>query len=318
MLYWKMFCSVVLSLTPATWCLIFVPLGVILVLVLKERGGVSTLGRDSVWKTLGRKWGTIGVFILAVACLLYLTDVLVGYYKTEYNQEFYEVLRQKSSKIGSANVRKSLVRKSAERMDETQLRDMANSYSASLSPEQRLPFLNSFLGSDLKPGVINWGALLAEKNDDPDKLSNFALNTTLPLDEEQRKLLKDEKWALFWASLREDQWVYISKQMFMAQNHESMVDILTNLVTELDSNESVRLAREMINLQYIGSRHLALRLANEAGQPELLWLFNTLVVGISWFRGIGWLALWILIGTTIVLQAGKMSSASRLFPVNRQ
>lgn len=318
MLYWKMFYSVVLSLTPATWFLIFGPLVVMIVLIVKERGSVSALGRDSVWKTLGRKWGTIGVFILSVACLAYLVDILVGYYKVEYNQNFYEVLRHETSKIGSVNIRKNLVRKSAARMDEMQLRDMANSYVASLVPEQRLTFLNSFLGSNLNSGLIIWGDLLATKNDNTNEVANFALKTTLPLDGEQRKLFKEEKWPLFWTGLREEQWKYVSKQMFDAQDHDSMVEILTDLVTGLDPNESVRLAREMLNTQYGGTRQLAVRFSNEAGVPGLFWLFNALVKGIIWLRGIIWFILWGSIGLVIVSQASKMKSSPRLFPVNRQ
>jgi hypothetical protein len=314
MLYWKMFCSVILSLTPATWCLIFAPLVVMLVLILKERGGVSALGQDSVWKTLGKKWGIIGFSILGVAGIAYLADVLVGYYKAEYNQEFYEVLRQQTSKIGSVNVRKTLVRKAAARMDDQELSDKANTYVGKLVPEQRLPFLNSFYGSHLNDGLIDWGDLLATKNSDTNAIPSLVLKTTLPLDEGQRKLING---ALIWPSLREEQWRYISKRILATQNHDSLVEILTNLVTELDPNESVRLAREIINAQY-GARHISLRLANEAGEPGLLGLFNVLIIGISWLRGIVWLALWVAVGLVIVAQARKMKSASRLFSVNRQ
>jgi hypothetical protein len=317
MLYWKIFCSVILSLTPATWCLIVLPLIVGILLVLKERGSVSALGRDSVWKTLGRKWGAVGFAILAVALAAYMADVLVGYYKPQYNQAFYEALRQQTSKIGTSNVRKALVRKAATRMEEGLLRDMANSYAASIAPEQRLNFLHSFLGSNLNDGIIQWGDLLASENSQTNGIPKFSLTTNLPLDQSQRKLYKDQNWTLFWPSLREEQWKYISKQLFATQNHESMVEILANLVTELNVNEGVRLAREMINTQYGGSRNLSMRIANEAGVPELLVLFDVLIIGISWLRGIVWLALWFIVGLVIVLQASKMKSSSRLFPVYR-
>lgn len=315
MLYWKIFYSVLLSLTPATWCLIVLPLIIGILLVLKERGNVSSLGRDNVWKTLGKKWGAVGFTILGVAIVAYMADVFLGYYKPQYNQAFYETLRQQTSKIGAANVRKALVRKAATRMEEGQLRDMANSYVASIAPEQRLNFLHSFLGSNLNYGIIHWGDLLASENGQTNGPPNFALKTNLPLDESQRQLYKDENWTTFWPSLRKEQWMHISKQMFAMQNHESMVEILTNLVTELDLNESVRLAREMISIQYAGPRNLSMRIANEAGAPELLVLFNVLIIGISWLRGIIWLLFWFIIGLVIVLQASKMKSASRLFPV---
>lgn len=318
MLYWTMFYTVVLNLTPATWFLIVAPFFVFLLMIVVGRKRVKAHKGDGIWAGIGKIWGQIGLCLLGITILAYAIDIGVGYFKVEYNQEYYEVLRKRTSKIGNANVRKMLVRQAASRIEETQLRDMANTYAAALVPEQRLPFLNSFLGSKLDPGLISWGGLLAKQPDNENAVGNFALKTTLPLDEAQRKLLESGDWPLFWPSLREEQWKYISKQMFVVQKQDAMIDILTNLVTELDPVESMRLAREMLNAQYIGPRHLAKRMANEAGRPELDWLFGFMISEISWLRGMIWLVVWLVVGLTIVAQAGRMKSSHRLFEVQHQ
>lgn len=317
MLYWTMFYTVLLSFTPATWCLIVAPLLVAGALVLKERGNVAALGHDSVWRTLGQKWGMIGYCILAVALVAYLTDVGLAYYSTKYNMSFYDTLRERTSKISNVNTRKTLVRKAAERMDEVQVRDLANSYTSTLTPEQRLPFLNSFCSSEIDSDLIKLGPLFWAKSEANQGTANFAEDTTLPLDDAQRKLYESKDKAAFWINLRVEQWRYISKQLFANQSHEAMVDILANLVTELDAKESMRLAQEMLNSQFAGTRHLATRLASEANAPQLIWLFDVLVRTIHWLRGLLWLLIWMICGASIVSQASKMQSSPRLFPVNR-
>lgn len=318
MLYWTMFYTLILDLTPATWFLIVAPMVVFLIMVMLGRKSLSTIRSDGVWRMIGRKWGQVGMCMLGVAILSYGIDVGLAYYQAEYNQKFYDVLRQRTSKIGSANVRKALVREAVKQMDETALRDVANTYVASLDPEQRLPFLNSFMGSNIDAGIINWGDLLATKSGDTNKVANFALRTTIPLDVEQRKLFDAGKLAPFWTCLREEQWKYISKQMFAVQKQEAMEDILVDLVGSLNPNSSVMLARAMLNTRYPGLRQLSSNMATEAGRPDLLWLFNFLVSGIAWLRGVLWLVLWFVVGLTMVFQAGRMQSGQRLFQVQRQ
>ena len=323
MLYWTMFYTVILNLTPATWCVIAAPLVILILLIAVGRKSVATLRSEGVWRTLGRKWGQIGLCVLGAALVAYASDVTLAYCRAEYNQKFGEVLRQRTSKIGSVNVRKTLVRKAAERLDETQLRDMANTYAATLAPEQRLPFLNSFCSSEIDKGLINFGPLLAAKPGNASEPPNLALDTTLPFDAAQMKLYEARSKSApdksaFWACLRVEQWRFICKQMFFSQSPDAMVDILTNLVSEMDANESVRLTKALLDSQYAGTRNLAVRLANEAGVPNQVWLFNMLITGVAWLRGALWLALWLAVGLTMVSQAGRMKASQRLFQVQRQ
>jgi len=318
MLYLTLLALVLIAWTPATWGVALAPLGVSLIVVVRERSRFSGLGRDNVWRMLGASWGRVGWCLLLVAIAAYSLDVAVGYKMPDYNQSFYERLRQRTSAMSRSTVRQQLVREAASRIDEQELRDIANSLAGTLAPDHRNSFLNSFLASKFDPGIIQWGDLLAKPSEKSGGIENFATTTTLPLDERQRKLHASGKWNEFWPSLRNDQWRYIYKQMLVLQAKEALGDVLASLAGELDEVEGRRLTRELLDTRYPGDRWRAMRLAKEAGAPQLQWLFEIIVDGISWLRGLPWLLLWVILGVVVILQAHRMETSTRLFAVNRQ
>lgn len=318
MLYWIMFYTVVLNLTPATWCLIMAPFVTLLLMVVFARNKMAFLKSEGAWRLVGRKWGQIGAVVLIVALVCYLADAGLSYLRPDYNRQFYYLLGQRTNKIRSETIRKGLVRQTAERLGETELRDKAITYTKEVSPEQRLPFLMSVLGSSIDSGIIHWGELLPVTADRSNNIPRFSQNTSLPMDAPQLRLYEAKDWERFWPKLRPEQWQYISKQILDIQGHESLVSIVTNLVSDMDPAESIRLAQEMLSLRYQGDRYIGLRLAHEAGVPNRAWLFKLLVSGVTWLRGIIWLAIWLVVGLTMLSQAGRMKSCQRLFTVQRQ
>lgn len=304
-----------MAFTPATWGVLLAPPIVAVIVSLVLRSGLQDIGKDQAWRRTGAAWGKVGWSLIAVAVLAYAVDVVVGYKKPHYNIEFFERIREKTSALSSESVKKQLVRNAVSKMDLQEVHDVSIEFAVRLPPEQRAPFLNTYMGSYRDNGVIWFTDLLGSK---AGATNLFIESTTLPLDEEQRKLFNAKRYDEFWPSLRDDQWRYIVKQLVTVQGVEGCAEVLGAAAVELPSADGKRLVRMLLDRRYGGARSIALKLAMEAGAAQLLWLFNIIVNWIMWLRGLPWLLLWSAVGVWIVFQAGRMATSQRLFAVNRQ
>ncbi len=317
MMYVQLILSVLTNLQATTWCLLLLPLLVLLVAIIVERSSVRRMRSDGIWRALGTKWKRIGLLVIIALALLYALDVLMGRYRPEYDRSFQQTLEQRTSKLGDRQVRANMVGRAAARMDEGDLRERAMAYALELPPDTRLQALHAVLISNHDGGLIDWAPLLSPSAG-ADGHRNFAENTTLPIDEQQRRHYDNKQWERLWSSLRPEQWSYMIKQVLQLQGHGALVDIMKSLVLYMPPVQSIAIAKALYEDHYPGRHHVGDRLAAQAGATGAArQIFPFLVRSIFWLRGLPWAILWLIIGLTILSQAGKMKSSGRLFHQQR-
>ncbi|MBT3194465.1 MAG: hypothetical protein HN341_18110 [Verrucomicrobia bacterium] len=302
---------------PWSWLLIVGPLVVFLLAVIIARSPArKPPGTKGIWQHMGRQWKGIGIWVLGIACALYIVSAEVSRRSRKDDRDYQQRLETAIRKAarGEQGALTERIRDLAKSLSPESLRDVGLASVGSLEGDARTTFFDVRIG--MKGGrkrtyvgpkeLFLWPQERIDEFSQRTGLKPAMLDSGLRFDEEQSKEwggeLSPARERELWPKLKSNQWQHFAKQFVVEEDRQLLVNLLVDFFGRPELHaEADALCERMLTVKYPDQRMLSKKLSWVVQSPKSVRVFDFCVRQIWWLREILWFLLYAVLGIWIVV-----------------
>lgn len=315
--------------SPWSWAIIVVPLVAALIAVIFF---ISTpISHDKAWRKIGGRWQTIGITVLVFAVVIYFVnayfsdkdDVFGLTKKGNYDKEFHtRFFTASQAQYEGLRIPKAKIKMLGEFVDGKTLSDLIKDLIEKLPKEKRIVFIRSCVNTYYKENFnvffdpLYWPQKRVEEYKKQHEGSSpiIAKMTGLEYDNPQVSLYEKQDYNQLYKSLKVEQWKYLRNQFIDPARNDK--EVLVSMLEEMydsfgqGSNEVNDMHKNLFDKAFFDKDH-ADKIAWYLEATSHVKVFRFFLGSIRWLRDSLWLAIYLIVGLIIILQARSIIKQGR-------